>query len=350
MTELHALMFEVVRRGYDIDEVNAHLATIERQRGAELNRAQAVIQQKDAEIDRLHDLTAEVEEVGHRRAEVDRMTVEAARKRESMLEEASRAAREQTTLASKTAAGLRADTEKEMSALRRDTEAEMSELRSATHHEAEAKLDAARAEARRIELDAQENAQRLETETLQRLAEFEAGQELQLQHRRSQADRDHSATLRAHRQTEEQLAAQVVRLHEIRESLVGTMTAIAHGGLAALDDSPPIANENLPVEELVSEEPVEADEPISEEPSDDKATGEDSTAGDEPTAEEATAEEPAGDESASEEPADDTPTNEAESQLQVEAAMAADTIELDSEDLAAATAVAASKWRLISAP
>ena len=384
MTELNALMFEVVRRGYDIDEVNDHLATIERQRGAELDRAQAAIQQKDAEIGRLHELTAEVEVVGTRRAEVDRMTVEAAQKRESMLEEASRAAREQTTLASKTAASLRAETEKEMSALRRDTESELSELRATTRQELDAKLSDAQAEAKRIELDAQEKAQRLETETLKRLAEFEAGQELELQHRRSQADRDHSAALRSHRQIEEQLALQITRLQEMRDSLVGTMTAIAHGGLAALEGSAVVesvepvghAEQAAPPVDTTESEAPESEATESEAPDTDAQEAAELEMGDSPgtveaASEETDAVEPLEPTEATEaaESAEFTDTTEPEHpqdgdlegsapydgngsvDLEVEAAMAADTVELNAADVAAASAaVATSKWRLISAP
>jgi len=151
VVELNALLFEVVRRGYDVDEVNAHLANVERQRGAELERAQAAIAQKDNEIDRLRRLTSQLDEVQAQKAEATTMLDDAGRRRETMLAEASRAAREQTTMAAKTAAGLRSQTEQEMSTLRRDTEAEMSELRATTRQETDRKLNEAKSEARQID-------------------------------------------------------------------------------------------------------------------------------------------------------------------------------------------------------
>lgn len=386
MTERRVPRFEVVRRGYDVDEVNAHLANMERQRSAELDRAQAVIRQKDAEIDRLRSLTAEVEHVQLQRAEVEIMMAEASRKRETVLEEASRAAREQTTLASKTAAGLRADTEKEMSALRRDTEAAMTELRSATRQEAERKLEQARTDARRIESEAEASAKRVEEDTLKRLAEFEANHQMELQHRSSQADRDHSAVIRTHRLAESELAARVTQLQAMLESLVGTLQSIAGGGLAAMDistlsavtvqanateatsetdthlpgddesvtgsvfqadevdEAPPIETETDPVQVDVEQPDTEMtgmSEDLVElaETSEDPEVSDDEI-GDTEVDVEGNAEPELGqDESAL---SDDEP--------EVTAASAADTIELDVTQPAPATNGTGSRWRLISTP
>ncbi len=204
MTSVDQQTFDVVRRGYDIDQVDQFLIIQARAWSAEL----------DAARDRVAELEQEVQGIGRLEAELD----EARRQQEAL------------TLTLQTAAQARdemlAKTEQEIADLQASNDAALTSLRS----EAEEQATALVSEARNA-------ASEIEQETQVRSLELHREQEDDFARRRAELEQQHIDATQRYAEAAKALKAKVEDLNSMREALVAGLEAIAGGGLSAMRGS-----------------------------------------------------------------------------------------------------------------
>ncbi len=205
--------FEVVRRGYDIDQVDEFL-----------------VRQAEAWRERLHEAERRIVELENDAIELRQLgsEVEAARRQQEAL-----------TLTFQTAAQAQdemlAKAEREAAEHRRATEEEMLKLRVETETETTRLLAEATAKADDLVRTAETEAAETERSARARVNELLSTGEQQTRERQAELDANHVRTRARYRQAEEALSSKVEELNSMRIALVAGLEAIASGGLAALE-------------------------------------------------------------------------------------------------------------------
>ena len=217
-------LFEIVRRGYDVDEVKRYLDELNGWWASELEHAVA---ERDGRITELEKMTTEVAAARQERESLARMLTDAGEQRRQILEEAELKA-----------SRLVSDTEREMAKVRRDTEAAMAELRHEADAKKEDKLSAAATEARSMIDQAKATIASIEKQSQRRLTDEELATEARIESRSKDAERKHNAKVREYARVETELTARIEHLQNVRESLISSLEAIARGALQSVEEAP----------------------------------------------------------------------------------------------------------------
>lgn len=225
MAETNRQSFEVVRRGYDMEQVDKFLVHQAEAWRKELHRAQTRISELESKVQSLSQLEPQLEQ---------------ARQQEEALA---------LTLQSATQAKdeLLTKAEQETSELRTQAEIEAEEMRALAADEAESVRTEATSEADRIVSEAKDKATSLvesaekeaddaRHESRMRTDELMLAQEEQLQQRRAELDQEFETAVGRYELVEQSLKDKVTELNSMREALVTGLEAIATGGLSALED------------------------------------------------------------------------------------------------------------------
>ncbi len=203
MAEIDRQNFEIVRRGYDIDQVDEFLVRQAEAWRAELYEARRRISEMEADVGRIASLEAEVDQA-RRQQEALTMTLQtAAQARDEMLAKA----------------------EQDITVLRSEAEAEISQ-----------ELAEAKAQAAKVLGDAEQEANDVRHQSRMRTDELMMAQEEQLQTRQAELDTEHAEAKERYEKAEQTLVAKIKDLNSMREALVTGLEAIASGGLAALEE------------------------------------------------------------------------------------------------------------------
>ncbi len=203
MAEIDRQNFEVVRRGYDIDQVDEFLVRQAEAWRAELYEARRRLSEMEGELGKIAPLEAEVEQA-RRQQDALTMTLQtAAQARDEMLAKA----------------------ESDVASKRAEAEAEIAE-----------ELAGAKAQAAQILADAEQEANDVRHQSRMRTDELMMAQEEQLRARQEELDTEHAEAKERYERAEQALAAKITDLNSMREALVTGLEAIASGGLAALEE------------------------------------------------------------------------------------------------------------------
>ncbi len=205
--------FEVVRRGYDIDQVDEFLVRQAEAWRGQLYEAQRRISELEEGVGQLSHLEAEVEQARRQQEALTLTFQTAAQAKDEMLAKAEREAAEH----------------------RRATEEEMLKLRVETETETTRLLAEATAKADDLVRTAETEAAETERSARARVNELLSTGEQQTRERQAELDANHVRTRARYRQAEEALSSKVEELNSMRIALVAGLEAIASGGLAALE-------------------------------------------------------------------------------------------------------------------
>ena len=222
VTDRKDQLFDVVRRGYEVDQVNQYVDELNSWWTAELDR---VVGERDRRIAELEEMTADVTAAKQERESLARMLDDANEQRKHILEDAEQKASRLVT-----------DTEQEMSKLRRDTESAMAELRSEADARKDERINAASVEAKAMIENAKTTIASLEKQSQQRLTEAELATDARIDSRTRDAERKHNAQMREYARAEHDLSARIDYLRSVRESLVASLEAIASGALKSAEE------------------------------------------------------------------------------------------------------------------
>lgn len=206
--------FEIVRRGYDVDQVDEFLITQALAWRGELDSADRRVAELEQELVRLGHLEAEVEQARQQQQAVSLALQTAAEIRDKMLAET------RTEIAD-----LRAVTEAELGKAGIESAAEADRLGVEAEEQATALVEAAKQSAAEVE----EQARAYSNELAQ-------AHEEEYSRRREDADERHAATMARYEEAERVQESKVNELNSIRETLVVSLEAIASGGLAAMGE------------------------------------------------------------------------------------------------------------------
>ncbi len=195
--------FEIVRQGYDPDEVEQFLTSQADAWRRALDDAQSRIAQLEAEVHRMAPFEADAANLEHERAELGRRAEAAAAAQAQRLAE------------------LKDDVDRTQREAAADAE----------HQVAEARTRAATI------VDEARRSAESESEAIRRRAEEEHQQlEARHQQRRAELDRSHAETVDRYDKIETALRAKVEELDSMRMALVTGLEAIATGGLAGMGE------------------------------------------------------------------------------------------------------------------
>ncbi len=250
--------FDVVRRGYDQDQVDRFVVKqAEAWRGA-VAEVEARLAAAQTEIDQLRPLAEEVEQSRRQQEALTITLASAAQARDQMLaqaEEDSRLQREAATAeaerlrseAEEYALQMRSEADAHAVQVRSEADAYAVQVRSEADGEAESVRSEAATEAERVRSEAESELARVRSEAESEVSELqesmradilERARTMEEAHKRRTAELDanHQASTDGYRQLEEALRARVTDLHHLRLSLVTGLEAIATGGLARLGE------------------------------------------------------------------------------------------------------------------
>ena len=223
--------FDVVRRGYDIDQVHEFLVRQAEAWRAELYDASRRIADLETDVVRLEELETEVE--------------------------SSRSQQEALTMSFHSAAQARDD-------MLASAEADIAARKEVAADEVNQMLAEAKAEAATILADAEREANDVRFAARARTDELMKIQESELVNRKAELDDAYNESVQKYEATKQSLADKVRELNSMREALVIGLEAIATGGLAALEDvSDQLAavgitsGDDSAVRQLVGGEPLE---------------------------------------------------------------------------------------------
>jgi cell division septum initiation protein DivIVA len=245
--------FDVVRRGYDIDQVEKFLVVQAEAWSGELELARTRIAALEEELRRLHGVEAEAMELRHRAESMGAELAEAEQARSTMLAQAGSEAQQIRTEAQREASKLRHDAELarariEAEARHRTTEQE-NQARVNSNElvvEAERIMAEAVAEANRIRTEASTEADRVrdsvDTEVSARVDARLTDELAGLEERRRKLDEDYIETKSQYERVMAAMSAKVSELRTTHHALITGLQAIAKGGLSQL----PGADRDLP--------------------------------------------------------------------------------------------------------
>lgn len=195
--------FDVVRRGYDIDQVHEFLVRQAEAWRAELYEATRQIAELESDVARVNELETEVEQARTQQEALTLSFHSAARARDEMLAAA---------------------------------DIEITDRKALAEEEAEQILAEAKAEAASLLAAAEREANDVRFAARARTEELVKAQESELMARRSELESSYNEALATYERTERSLIDKVRELNSMREALVIGLEAIASGGLAALED------------------------------------------------------------------------------------------------------------------
>lgn len=195
--------FDVVRRGYDIDQVHEFLVRQAEAWRAELYDASRRIADLENDVVRLEELEAEVESSRNQQEALTMSFHSAAQARDDMLASA---------------------------------EADIAARKEVAAQEVTQMLAEAKAEAASILADAEREANDVRFAARTRTDELMKAQESELVSRKAELDDAYNESVQKYEATKQSLADKVRELNSMREALVIGLEAIATGGLAALED------------------------------------------------------------------------------------------------------------------
>jgi DNA repair exonuclease SbcCD ATPase subunit len=223
--------FDVVRRGYDIDQVHEFLVRQAEAWRAELYEASRRIADLESDVVRLEELETEVESSRNQQEALTMSFHSAAQARDDMLASA---------------------------------EADIAARKEVAAEEVTQMLAEAKAEAATILADAEREANDVRFSARARTDELMKIQESELVNRKAELDDAYNESVQKYEATKQSLADKVRELNSMREALVIGLEAIATGGLAALEDvSDQLAavgitsGDDSAVRQLVGGEPLE---------------------------------------------------------------------------------------------
>ena len=203
MAEIERQSFEVVRRGYDIDQVDEFLVRQAEAWRNELFESRRRVTELEGDLTRLAQLEVEVDQA-RRQQDALTMTLQtAAQARDEMLAKA----------------------EQDVTAMRTECE-----------NEVERELAEAKAKAAQLLGDAEQESNDIRYQNRLRTDELAMAQEEQLKQRQTELDEAHEEAKSRYEVAEKALAAKIQDLNSMREALVTGLEAIASGGLAALEE------------------------------------------------------------------------------------------------------------------
>lgn len=214
MAELDRQTFEVVRRGYDIDQVNAFLIHQAEAWRAELLDSQLRVRDLEGDSMRLEQLEVEVEQSRKQQEALTLTFQTAANARDEMLAKAEMDISERQALV-----------EEQVSRVQLDSEAEVDRL-----------LSEAKIQATSIVTTAEKEANDARHRARMRTDELMLAQEEQLQQRKAELDETFAESMVRYELAEKSMKDKVTELNSMREALVTGLEAIATGGLSALED------------------------------------------------------------------------------------------------------------------
>lgn len=195
--------FDVVRRGYDIDQVHEFLVRQAEAWRSELYEASRRIADLEADVIRLAELETEVEQARNQQEALTMSFHSAAQARDDMLTSA---------------------------------EADVAARKDIAEQEAGKILAEAQAEAASILADAEREANDVRFTARARTDELMKAQESELVSRKAELDQSYNETIVQYEATQQSLVDKVRELNSMREALVIGLEAIASGGLSALED------------------------------------------------------------------------------------------------------------------
>ena len=202
MAEIERQSFEVVRRGYDIDQVDEFLVRQAEAWRNELFESRRRVSELESDLTRLGQLEVEVDQA-RRQQDALTMTLQtAAQARDEMLAKA---------------------------------EQDVAVLRSECEREVEQELAEAKAKAAQLLGDAEQESSDIRYQNRLRTDELVMAQEEQLKQRQNELDEAHEEAKSRYEVAEQALATKIRDLNSMREALVTGLEAIASGGLAALE-------------------------------------------------------------------------------------------------------------------
>lgn len=203
MADIERQNFEVVRRGYDIDQVDEFLVRQAEAWRNELYDARRRIAELEGDLTRLGALETEVEQA-RRQQDALTMTLQtAAQARDEMLAKA---------------------------------EQDVAVLRSEAEQQVEDQLSEAKVKSAEMVAEAEQEANDVRHQSRMRTDELMMAQEEQLSQRRSELDTAHAEAKGRYEIVEATMASKIKDLNSMREALVTGLEAIASGGLAALEE------------------------------------------------------------------------------------------------------------------
>jgi DivIVA domain-containing protein len=203
MAEIERQSFEVVRRGYDIDQVDEFLVRQAEAWRNELFESRRRVSELESDLTRLAQLEVEVDQA---RRQQDALTM--------TLQTAAQARDEMLAKAEQDVAALRAECEQEV----------------------EQELAEAKAKAAQLLGDAEQESSDIRYQNRLRTDELVMAQEEQLKQRQAELDEAHDEAKGRYELAEQALATKIRDLNSMREALVTGLEAIASGGLAALEE------------------------------------------------------------------------------------------------------------------